>query len=52
MELSAIAFTASEHRCWVKVTDEQLNEVNLHPAEFHGKDWNYTLKPRRQTTHM
>jgi hypothetical protein len=27
----------------VKVTDEQLATVNLHPHQFHG-EWNYTIK--------
>lgn len=33
----------------VKVTDEQLAAVNLHPHTFHG-EWNYTIK--HQATHM
>jgi hypothetical protein len=28
----------------IKVTDEQLAAVRLHPADFHG-DWNYTILP-------
>jgi hypothetical protein len=28
----------------VKVTDEQLQAVNLHRADFHG-EWNYAIKP-------
>jgi hypothetical protein len=31
-----------------KVSDEELSEINLYPAPFHGQDWNYTLKPRSQ----
>jgi hypothetical protein len=27
----------------VKVTDEQLAKVDLHPHQFHG-EWNYTIK--------
>lgn len=27
----------------VKVTDEQLANVNLHPHYFHG-EWNYTIQ--------
>lgn len=27
----------------VKVTDEQLANVNLHPHDFHG-EWNYTIR--------
>ena len=27
-----------------KITDEQLHNVRLKPAEFHG-DWNYTIQP-------
>lgn len=29
-----------------KVSDEELAQVNLYPAEFHGNDWNYVIKPR------
>ena len=28
----------------VKVTDEQMQRINLSPHEFHG-DWNYTIEP-------
>jgi len=28
----------------VKITDEQINALNLHRHEFHG-EWNYTIKP-------
>jgi hypothetical protein len=31
----------------IKVTDEQMKDLNLHPADFHGEDWNYTIKPRK-----
>jgi DDE family transposase len=29
-----------------KVSDEALAQVNLYPADFHGNDWNYVIKPR------
>lgn len=29
-----------------KVSDEELAQVNLHPADFHGNDWNYVIKPK------
>jgi hypothetical protein len=29
-----------------KVSDEELAQVNLYPAEFYGNDWNYVIKPR------
>lgn len=29
-----------------KVSDEELAQVNLHRADFHGDDWNYVIKPR------
>ena len=29
----------------VKVTDEQMREVNIKPHAFHG-EWNYTISPR------
>lgn len=28
----------------IKVSDEDLQRVNLIPAKFHGKDWNYAIK--------
>ena len=31
----------------IKVSDEDLGKVNLIPAKFHGKDWNYAIKSRR-----
>jgi hypothetical protein len=32
----------------VKVTDAELEAVNLRPAKFHG-EWNYTIRPTRNT---
>lgn len=32
----------------IKVTDQELQDVALEPAAFHG-EWNYTITPR--TTH-
>lgn len=29
-----------------KVSDEELAQVNLYPADCHGNDWNYVIKPR------
>ena len=31
----------------LKVSDEQMRALNVFPADFHGEDWNYTIKPRR-----
>ena len=31
----------------VKVTDEQMREVNITPHAFHG-EWNYTISPRKK----
>jgi hypothetical protein len=28
----------------IKVSDEDLEMLHVHPAKFHG-DWNYTIKP-------
>jgi hypothetical protein len=30
----------------IRVSAQQMEQVNLHRADFHGKDWNYTIKPR------
>jgi len=38
---------AGQYPIGLKVTDEQMRALNLFPADFHGEDWNYTLKPRR-----
>jgi hypothetical protein len=29
----------------IAVSDEELQQLNLTPAKFHG-DWNYSIKPR------
>ena len=31
----------------IKVTDEQMEALNIRPGKFHG-DWNYTILPRGQ----
>jgi Rhodopirellula transposase DDE domain len=38
---------AGQYPTGLKVTDEQMRALNLFPADFHGEDWNYTIKPRR-----
>lgn len=38
----------SEYPKGIKIQDNQMKEINLHPAEFHGADWNYTIKPSAQ----
>lgn len=34
-----------EYKKGIKVTDEELEKVNLNKHKFHG-EWNYTIKPR------
>jgi hypothetical protein len=34
-----------------KVTDDEFDGLNLHSDRFHG-EWNYTIKPRRQTANL
>jgi Rhodopirellula transposase DDE domain len=31
----------------MKVSDEDMKRLNLSPAKFQGRDWNYTIKPRQ-----
>ena len=31
-----------------QVSSEDMKRLNLSPAKFHGKDWNYAIKPRQQ----
>lgn len=28
------------------ISDQQMKELNLSRAKFHGEDWNYLIKPR------
>ncbi len=30
----------------IKVPDQQMQTLSLHPADFHGHDWNYSIEPR------
>ena len=30
----------------IRITDEQMRELNLTKHNFHGSDWTYTLEPR------
>ena len=30
----------------IKVTDQQMQALSLHPADFHGQDWNYSIAPQ------
>jgi hypothetical protein len=30
----------------IKVSNEAMKHLNISPAKFHGKDWNYSIKPR------
>jgi hypothetical protein len=40
------ALDDSEYETGIKVSDEQLAQVNLKKLDFHG-DWNYTIRPRK-----
>ncbi len=31
----------------VKVSDEEMRQLNIARNEFHG-DWNYTIRPKRE----
>jgi hypothetical protein len=35
----------------IKVTTKQMEPLTLHRADFHGKDWNYTIQPREHKIH-
>ena len=30
----------------IKISDQQMKEINLCQAKFHGADWNYSVNPR------
>jgi len=38
----------NEYPSGIKVTDAQMKQLNIQPADFHGSDWNYTIKPTGQ----
>jgi DDE family transposase len=42
------AVDETKYETGIKVTDEQMGNLALRPAKYHG-DWNYTLKPRRKS---
>jgi hypothetical protein len=35
----------------IKVSAKEMAELNLQRADFHGKDWNYMIKPREHKIH-
>ena len=35
----------NEYPSGIKVTDAQMKQLNIQPADFHGSDWNYTISP-------
>ncbi|MCF8143429.1 MAG: hypothetical protein K9N21_05865 [Deltaproteobacteria bacterium] len=39
------ALDLNEYPTGIKISDEQIKSLNIHPGEFHGTDWNYTIKP-------
>jgi transposase len=39
------ALDLNEYPTGIKISDEQMRSLNIHPGEFHGTDWNYTIKP-------
>lgn len=38
------ALDLNEYPTGIKVSDEQMKSLNLYPGDFHGTDWNYTIK--------
>ena len=34
---------ARDYPTGIRITDEQMKELNLRKHDFHGSDWNYTL---------
>jgi transposase len=36
----------SQYPIGLKILDEQMNELRIHPNDFHG-EWNYTITPRK-----
>jgi hypothetical protein len=40
------ALDETEYETGIKISDEQLAQVKLKRADFHG-EWNYTISPRK-----
>ena len=40
------ALDPSPYETGKKVSDAALAQVNFSPADFHGNDWNYMIKPK------
>ena len=32
----------------IKVSKQQMIELNIDQPDFHGEDWNYIIKPRKK----
>jgi hypothetical protein len=43
------ALDPSAYETGTKVSAAALAQVNLYPADFHGDDWNYVIKPRSKS---
>jgi len=39
------AIDTNIYQTGIKITNKELNNINLCKHEFHGDDWNYTIKP-------
>ena len=37
---------ANDYPTGIKVSDKAIADLNIQRHEFHGADWNYTIKPR------
>ena len=37
--------SAESYQPGIKVSDEELERINIHRDKFHG-DWNYEIRPR------
>ena len=36
----------NEYEGGIKISDKELNDINIQRHEFHGNDWNYTILPK------
>jgi transposase len=39
------AIDSNEYEGGIKIADKKLSQINIVRHEFHGNDWNYTIKP-------
>jgi hypothetical protein len=40
-----VAIDRNIYETGIKISDQEMKEINIYIHEFHGENWNYTIKP-------